>query len=43
VSRVRNPEQFSLLLEAVLPPGWRDQPLYQRLGSVGPPMADASP
>jgi hypothetical protein len=33
VYRVREPERFPLLLEVVLPPGWRRMPLYQRLRS----------
>jgi hypothetical protein len=35
VYRVRDPGQFSLLLEVVLPPGWQRSPLYQRLRGVG--------
>ncbi len=31
VYRVRDPGQFSLLLEVMLRPGWRRAPLYQRL------------
>jgi len=32
VGRVRDSRQFSLMLEAMLPPGWRRTPLYQRFG-----------
>jgi hypothetical protein len=32
VFRVRDVRQFPLLLEAVLRPGWRGAPLYQRIG-----------
>jgi hypothetical protein len=32
--RIRDPSRFTMLLEAVLRPGWRRAPLYQRLGSV---------
>ena len=35
VYRVRNPARFPMLLEVMLPPGWRHQPLYQRLGRAG--------
>jgi len=35
VYRVRNPGRFPMLLEVMLPPGWRQQPLYQRLGRAG--------
>ena len=35
VYRVRDPRQFGMLLEAMLPPGWRRQPLYQRLDDGG--------
>jgi hypothetical protein len=31
VYRVRKPEQFTMLLEAILPPEWKREPLYQRL------------
>jgi hypothetical protein len=31
VYRVRDPQQFGLLVEAVLRPGWKRAPLYQRL------------
>ena len=34
VYRVRNPAQFGMLLEVMLSPGWRQQPLYQRLGEA---------
>ena len=34
VYRVREPGQFSLLLEVMLRPGWRREPLYQRLGGT---------
>lgn len=33
VYRVRNPERLPLLLEAVLSPAWRRQPLYQRFAN----------
>jgi len=41
VYRVRNPGQFSFLLEAVLPPRWAASPLYQRFDFTGAP--DVSP
>ena len=31
LGRVANPEEFTFLLTATLPPDWRDQPLYQQL------------
>ena len=34
VYRVRNARRFGLLLEAELAPGWKHQPLYQRLARV---------
>jgi hypothetical protein len=34
IYRVRNPGQFTVLLEAILPPRWESLPLYQRLGPV---------
>ena len=43
VSRLAHPAQFSLLLEAVLPPRWESRPLYQRLSAVGPPQMDEAP
>ena len=43
VSRVEHAAQFSLLLEAVLPPRWESGPLYQRLSAVGPPQPDEAP
>jgi len=33
VYRVRDPQRLPLLLETVLSPGWRRQPLYQRFAS----------
>ena len=41
VFRARNPGDIGLMLEAVLPPRWRNTPLYQRFGDVGPPELDA--
>ena len=35
VYRLRDPGQFPLLLEVMLPPDWRQRPLYQRLGGAG--------
>ena len=32
VYRVRDAQRFRLLLEAMLSPGWKNEPLYQRLG-----------
>jgi hypothetical protein len=43
VSRLEDASQFSLLLEAVLPPRWESSPLYQRLSAVGPPQMDEAP
>jgi hypothetical protein len=43
VSRLEHAAQFSLLLEAVLPPRWESSPLYQRLSAVGPPQMDEAP
>jgi len=35
VYRLRDPGQFPLLLEVMLPPDWRQRPLYQQLGGAG--------
>jgi hypothetical protein len=43
VARLDDAAQFSLLLEAVLPPGWESRPLYQRLSAVKPPQMDEAP
>ena len=43
VYRVRNPGQFSLLLEAVLRPRWETSPLYQRFDFTRPRPSDVSP
>ena len=39
VDRVRDASRFPMLLEVVLPPGWKSAPLYQRL--AGRPLARA--
>jgi len=41
VYRARRPREIPLMLEVVLPPRWRDTPLYQRFDRVGPPELDA--
>ena len=41
VFRARHPGEIKLMLEAVLPPRWRNMALYQRFGDVGPPELDA--
>jgi hypothetical protein len=42
VFRVRDPSRFSMLLEVMLRPGWRRDPLYQRFRTPDGPRAGAN-